>query len=66
MQILVEPPNERPQWGDPPLKSQDSAHTQGITRDCLDANTQGILMMELWANTYLTQETEESTLRLKS
>ena len=57
---------ERPQWGDPPLTSQDRAHTQGITRDCLDANTQGIFRMELWANTDLTPETEESTLRLKS
>ena len=34
------------------------AHTQGITRDRLDANTRGSLMTELRANTYLTQETE--------
>ena len=41
------------------------ARTQGITGDHLDANTRGSLMTELWADKYLTQETEESTLRLK-
>jgi hypothetical protein len=35
-------------------------------RDNLDANTQGRSMMELQAYMYLTQEKEESTLRLKS
>jgi hypothetical protein len=50
----------------PTHKSRDGMHTQGITRDHLDANTRGSLMSELWADTYLTQETEVLTTRLKS
>jgi hypothetical protein len=57
--------NERPLWGYP-HPSHEIAHTQRITKDCLDTNTQGSLMMELLANMYLIQETEVLTMRLKS
>jgi hypothetical protein len=40
--------------------------TQRNTRDLPVAKAQAALMAELWVNTYLTQETEESTLRLKN
>jgi hypothetical protein len=33
--------------------------------DCLDVNTRGSLMVELWVETYLMQETVDSTTRLK-
>ena len=41
-----------------PLQSE-SACTQRIMRDCLDANTRVVLMMELQTYTYLTQETTD-------
>jgi hypothetical protein len=46
--------------------SHEIAYTQRITRNHLDANTRGSLMTELWADTYLTLETEVSTTRLRS
>jgi hypothetical protein len=55
---------ERPPWGYP-HPSHEIAHTQRITRECLDANTRGSLMMELRANMYLMQETVVYTTRLK-
>jgi hypothetical protein len=42
------------------------AHTQRIRKDHLDANTGGSLMTEIWADAYLMQEIEESTMRLRS
>ena len=65
MFTIIRNASEKLPWGYP-HPSHEIACTQGITRDHLDANTQGSLMTELQANMYLTQETEELTLRLKS
>jgi hypothetical protein len=53
---------ERPLWGYP-HSSHEIALTQRITRDYLDANTQGSLMMELRANKYLMCQPRGSKVR---
>jgi hypothetical protein len=57
--------SERPPWRYP-HPSHEIARTQRIMRDHLATNTRGSLMSELRAHTYLMQETEVSTMRLKS
>ena len=52
-----ETPTQLPIWHAPKNHEQT---------DCLDVNTRGSLMAELWVETYLTQETVDSTTRLGS
>ena len=58
---LKEPSGETPTQL--PIRRAPKNHEQ---TDCLDVKTRGSLMAELWVETYLTQETVDSTMRLGS
>jgi hypothetical protein len=52
--------------GGNPHSVPDSVCTQKSQTDHLDVNTRGSLMAELQVETYLMQETVDSTMRLES
>lgn len=62
-------PDEPPNVGPPKRKTLTRVsgwRAPGSTRDRLDAKARGTLITELRANTYLTQEIEELTTRLRN
>jgi hypothetical protein len=52
--------------GETPIQFLIRCAPKASQKDCLDVITRGSLMVELWVETYLTQETVDSTTRLES